>query len=106
MRFRFAEWACDRLIDDADVGKKKIIFSVEAPFDFGGFVNKQNCYIWTQTTRSHTLKSPKLGGATCYTAEAALNVLRHVFEDRIISRRADVVWPPRSCDLTPLDYYL
>ena len=21
-------------------------------------------------------------------------------------RRADVVWPPRSCDLTPLDYYL
>ena len=24
----------------------------------------------------------------------------------IISRRADVVWPPRSCDLTPLDYYL
>ena len=29
-----------------------------------------------------------------------------VFEDRIISRRANVVWPPRSCDLTPLDYYL
>ena len=23
-----------------------------------------------------------------------------------LSRRADVVWPPRSCDLTPLDYYL
>ena len=29
-----------------------------------------------------------------------------VFEDRIISRRAGVVWPPRSCDLMPLDYYL
>ena len=29
-----------------------------------------------------------------------------VFEDRIISHRADVVWPPRSCDLTQLDYYL
>ena len=29
-----------------------------------------------------------------------------VFEDRIISRRADVVWPTRRCDLTPLDYYL
>ena len=29
-----------------------------------------------------------------------------VFEDRIISRRSDIVWPPRSCDLTPLDYYL
>ena len=31
--------------------------------------------------------------------------LRTVFEDRIISRRADVVLSPRSCDLTPLDYY-
>ena len=45
-------------------------------------------------------------GATCYTAKAILNVLRPVFEDRIISRRVDWVWPPRSCDLTPLDYYL
>ena len=43
---------------------------------------------------------------TCHTAEATLDVLRPVFEDRIISRKADVVWPPGSCDLTPLDYYL
>ena len=45
-------------------------------------------------------------GATCHTAKATLDVWRHVFEDCIIRRRADVVWPPRSCDLTPLDYYL
>ena len=45
-------------------------------------------------------------GSTCHTVEATLDVLRPVFEDRIISHRADVVWPPRSCDLTPLDYYL
>ena len=44
--------------------------------------------------------------STCHTAEATLDVLRPVFEDCIISRRADVVWPPRSYDLTPLDYYL
>ena len=44
-------------------------------------------------------------GATCHTAEATLDVLCPVFEDCIISSRADVVWPPRSCDLTPLDYY-
>ena len=43
---------------------------------------------------------------TCHTAETTLDVLRPVFEDRIISRRADVVWPPRRCGLTPLDYYL
>ena len=32
-------------------------------------------------------------GATCHTAEATLDVLSPVFEDRIISPRADVVWP-------------
>ena len=36
-------------------------------------------------------------------AEATHDVLRPVFEDRIISRRADIVWPPRSSDLTPLN---
>ena len=45
-------------------------------------------------------------GATCHTAQATLDVLRPVFEDCVISCRADVVWPPRSCDQTPLDYYL
>ena len=45
-------------------------------------------------------------GATCHTAEATLDILRPVFKDHIISRRADVVWPRRSCDLSPLDYYL
>ena len=44
--------------------------------------------------------------AMYHTAEAALDVLRPVFEYYIISRRADIVWAPRSCDLTPLDYYL
>ena len=32
-------------------------------------------------------------GAMCRTAEATLDVLRTIFEDRIISRRVDVVWP-------------
>ena len=45
-------------------------------------------------------------GSTCHTAEATLDVLRPILEDPIISRRADVGWPPRSSDLTPLDYYL
>ena len=45
-------------------------------------------------------------GARNHTAEAILNVLRPVFDDRSISRRADVVWPPLSCDLTSLDSYL
>ena len=43
---------------------------------------------------------------TCHTAAATLDVLRSVFEDRIINRRTNVIWRPRSCDLTQLDYYL
>ena len=47
-----------------------------------------------------------IDGATYHTTKATLHVFRSVFKDHIISRRADVVWPPRSCDITPLDYYL
>ena len=49
MRFRFAKRACDRLTEDADFGKKKkekIIFSDEAHFNLGRYVNKLNCRIW------------------------------------------------------------
>lgn len=45
-------------------------------------------------------------GAPCHTANETLNLIRDKFDDRIISRRADVAWPPRSCDLTPLDFFL
>jgi len=43
-------------------------------------------------------------GAPCHTA--TIDLLRSVFENRIISRNVDVNWPSRSCDLTPLDYFL
>ena len=58
MRFRFAKLACDRLTEDADFGKK-IIFSDEAHFDLGGYVNKQYCGIWG-TENPHTLKSQRI----------------------------------------------
>ena len=55
---RWAKWACDRLTEDVDFGKKKIIFSDEAHFDLGGYINKQNCRIWdAENPRTHTLKS-------------------------------------------------
>ena len=144
--------------------QKKIIFSDEAHFDPGGYVNKILVF-GAQKTHTYTLKSRRTqneslfgfgfwsrgiigpfffqneqgeaatvngdryramlneflfikievedidiwfqqDGATCHTAKTTFDVLSPVFEDRIISRRADVVWPPRSCDLTPLDYYL
>ena len=45
-------------------------------------------------------------GAICHTADVTIDLLRTVFENRIINQNSDVNWPPRSCDLTPLDYFL
>ena len=35
-----------------------------------------------------------------------MDILHERFEGMIISRDGDVNWPPRSCDLTPLDFFL
>ncbi|GFX45731.1 retrovirus-related Pol polyprotein from transposon 17.6 [Trichonephila clavipes] len=49
---------------------------------------------------------------SCGSNKTAQNVTQHVdllkdtFGDRLISRFGPVNWPPRSCDLTPLDYFL
>ncbi|GFX42955.1 uncharacterized protein TNCV_4058791 [Trichonephila clavipes] len=45
-------------------------------------------------------------GATFHTARATIDLLKDTFGDRLISRFGPVNWPPRSCDLTPLDYFL
>ena len=148
------KWVCDRITEDADFSKT-IIFSDEAHFDFGGYVNKHNCRIWgTENPHAYVEKPmhPKRvtvwcgfwsrgiigpflfeneqgeavtvngdcyraifneflftkieeedigniwfqqGGATCHTAGGTIDVLRPVYEDCIISRKADVIWPPR-----------
>ncbi|GFX67554.1 transposable element Tc3 transposase [Trichonephila clavipes] len=45
-------------------------------------------------------------GKTCHTACAIIDLLKETFGDRLISRFGPVNRPPRSCDLTPLDYFL
>ncbi|GFS60737.1 DUF4817 domain-containing protein [Trichonephila clavipes] len=45
-------------------------------------------------------------GAICHTARAIIYLLKDTFGDRLISRLGPVNWPPRSCDLTPLNYFL
>ncbi|GFU68147.1 uncharacterized protein TNCV_248111 [Trichonephila clavipes] len=45
-------------------------------------------------------------GATCHTARATIDLLKDTFGDRLISRFGPVNWPPRSCALTLLDYFL
>lgn len=41
--------------------------------------------------------------ATCHTSNETMALLRQFFEDRIISKG---IWPPRSPDLSPCDYFL
>ncbi|CAH2099714.1 unnamed protein product [Euphydryas editha] len=45
-------------------------------------------------------------GATSHTTRPVLALLREKFPGRVISRFGNVNWPPRSCDLSPLDFFL
>jgi len=164
MRRTFADWALERLENDADF-HKKIIFSDEAHFWMSGFVNKQNMRYWNennpqviQELQMHPqrvtvwcglwsggiigpyffenqqrnaitvngeryramitdflwpeLEVMNLDGkwfqqdATYHTSNVTMDLLEEKFGGSIISRNGPVNWPPRSCDLTPLDYFL
>ncbi|GFX73397.1 uncharacterized protein TNCV_3402081 [Trichonephila clavipes] len=120
----------------------------EAHFWLNGYVNKQNCRIWSEANPQVYVETPlhpltvwcalwaggillqndeghnvtvngdryravflkelwfQQDGATCHTARATIDLLKDTFGDCLISRFGPVNWPPRSCDLTPLDYFL
>ncbi|GFW80796.1 uncharacterized protein TNCV_3778761 [Trichonephila clavipes] len=98
--------------------------SDEAHFWLNGYVNKQTCCIWSEANPQvyveTSLHPEKLtvwcalwAGAvvatrprTCHTARATIDLLKDTLGDRLISRFGPVNWPPRSCNLTPLDYFL
>ncbi|GFX20089.1 histone-lysine N-methyltransferase SETMAR [Trichonephila clavipes] len=115
-RRRFVEWAQNEIAVVPDF-HKRILFSYEAHFWLNGYVNKQNCPIWSEAnpqvyveTPLHPEKLTELGfqqdGATCHTARATIDLLKDTFGDRPNFTFWTCVWPPRSCDLTPLDYFL
>ena len=45
-------------------------------------------------------------GATPHTANESIDLVKSVFGNRTVGRRLAVNWPPRSPDLTPLDFFL
>ncbi|GFT40452.1 uncharacterized protein TNCV_1646451 [Trichonephila clavipes] len=144
-RRRFIEWAQNEIAVVPDF-HKRILFSNEAHFWLNGYVNKQNCRIWSEANPQVYVETPlhpeKLtvwcalwaGGiigpyffkndeghnvtvnvdrscgsnktAQHVTARATIDLLKDTFGDRLISRFGPVNWPPRSCDLTPLEYFL
>ncbi|GFY27969.1 transposase [Trichonephila clavipes] len=164
-RRRFVEWAQNEIAVVPDF-HKRILFSDEAHLWLNGYVNKQNCRIWSEANPQVYVETPlhpekltvwcalwaggingpyffkndeghnvtvngdryramitnffipelnnhdvqelwfQQDGATCHTARATIDLLKDTFGDRLISRFGPVNWPPRSCDLTPLDYFL
>ena len=52
-------WQILRHVDFFDFVKKKIMFSDEAHFDLGGYVNKENCRIWRTENPHAYIKKPK-----------------------------------------------
>ncbi|GFU41625.1 DUF4817 domain-containing protein [Trichonephila clavipes] len=164
-RRRFVEWAQNEIAVVPDF-HKRILFSDEAHFWLNGYVNKQNCRIWSEANPQVYVEIPlhsekltvwcalwaggiigpyffkndeghnvtvngdryramitnffvselnnhdvqelrfQQDGATCHTARATIDLLKDTFSDCLISRFVHVNWPPRSCDLTSLDYFL
>lgn len=165
MRRQFGEWAETQIDIDFEF-PFKILFSDEAHFWLNGYVNKQNCRIWSEENPQAFVETPlhpqkitvwcalwaggvigpyvfknddgqnvtvngeryrnmirnffvpqlrginladmwfQQDGATCHTAGATIDLLKETFDEKIISRNGPINWPPRSCDLTPLDYFL
>ncbi|GFS81534.1 transposable element Tc3 transposase [Trichonephila clavipes] len=164
-RRRFVEWAQNEIAIIPDF-HKRILFSDEVHFWLNGYVNKQNCRIWSEVNPQVYVETPlhpekltvwcalwadgiigpyffkndkghnvtvngdryramitnffipelnnhdvqelwfQQDGATCHTARVTIDLLKDTFGDRLISRFGPVNWPPRSCDLTLLDYFL
>lgn len=165
LRRTFVNWLFEKL-NENNAFFNKIIFSDEAHFQLGGYVNKQNCRIWGSQNPQTVLEKPlypkkvtvwcglwsggiigpyffeneqgnavtvnslryqtmindflwpqlanvdisdlwfQQDGATSHTVGQTIQLLHEKFPGRVISRFGDVNWPPRSCDLTPLDYFL
>lgn len=45
-------------------------------------------------------------GATAHTAQVSMEAVRALFPGKLISKFGDKNWPPRSPDLTPMDFFL
>lgn len=44
-------------------------------------------------------------GATCHTSNLSMPVVQALFPGKLISRRGDIQWPPRSPDLSPCEFF-
>ncbi|GFU24963.1 hypothetical protein TNCV_340051 [Trichonephila clavipes] len=112
-RRRFVESAQNEIAVVPDF-HKRILFSDEAHFWLNGYVNKQNCRIWSEANPQVYVETPlhpeKLTVWCALWAGLVESFFKndegHNVSQCLISRFGPVNWPPRSWDLTPLDYFL
>ncbi|GFU54903.1 transposable element Tc3 transposase [Trichonephila clavipes] len=99
------EWAQNKIAVVPDF-HKRILFSDEAHFWLNGYVNKQNCCIWSEANPQVYVETPlhqeKL---TVWCALWAGGIIGPYFFKNDEGHNT-VNLPPRSYDLTPLDYFL
>ena len=104
-RRNFSNWALAKLEENKEF-HRKIIFSDEAHFWLNGFVDKQNMRYWSTTNPNVLLETPlHPQKVTVWCGFHAGGVIGPYFfvneNDRHFTVNGE-----RSCDLTPLDFFL
>lgn len=61
--------------------------------------------VWQEVRREAGHYYWQQDGARAHTTNANLELLQQLFPDRVISDRLETAWPPRSPDLTPIDFW-
>ncbi|GFU97499.1 transposable element Tc3 transposase [Trichonephila clavipes] len=97
------EWVCSTITSQNIYGRTPMILLTMRPSRL--FV-KIRCHAVASTRKRSAELWFQQDGATCHITRATIDLLKETFGDRLISRFGPVNWPPRSCDLTPLDYFL
>ena len=66
---RFAKWACNRLTEDADFGKKKTFFQMKFILILAGTSTSKIVAFAAQKSRTHTLKSRRIQSESLFGAD-------------------------------------
>ena len=86
------------------LAKKKIIFSDEAHFDLGGYVNKQNCDIWgTENPHAYIEKPTHPKRVTVWSGFRSRGIIGPIFLE---NEQGEAVTVNGDCYRTMLNEYL
>ncbi|GFU31460.1 putative DD41D transposase [Trichonephila clavipes] len=87
------------------LNRKKLLISEKESLPVLTCGPSQNFYRLTEVSQSVNLIQ-RIIVERSFVARATIDLLKDAFGDHLISRFGPVNWPPRSCDLTQLNYFL